>query len=103
MCLRCSIIPGMSHWLNRLSQDDRKDHLTQQAAGLSSFKQMCGLLCDIVTALFSVGNPEESGSAKGPSDDQLRALFRQTVLLYVHCAVQEGSESLVRIGNSCFR
>lgn len=101
LCLRCSVLPGMSHWLNRLSSTCARHRGDQDAqaqvaalAGLGSFKQMCGLLCDIVTALFS---------ADGPSNDQMTALFRQVTLLYVQCAVEPGSEPLVRIGNSCFR
>lgn len=90
MSLRCSVLPGMSHWLNRMIGCD------DDAADLASFKQMCGLLADIVSTLFTL-NKDPSG------DDQLISLYRLLVLLCVQCAVQQGSESLVRIGNSCLR
>lgn len=87
LCLRCSVLPGMSHWLNFLEKNS-------SSCELSNFKQECGLLCEIVAQLLT---PAASIDAK-----ECTALFRQTTLLYLQCAI-ESDESLVRIGNSCFR
>jgi hypothetical protein len=85
----------MSHWLTGLLSISR----TTQTGGasLGTFKQVCGLLCEVMTRLLSA---EETSRLVDTKD--LSALFREVTLFYVECAVQD-DESLVRIGNSCLR
>ena len=90
LCLRCSVLPGMGHWLNLLE----KNSDNSISCELSNFKQACGLLCEIITQLLTVGTNVDA--------QECTALFRQTTLLYFQCVI-ESDESLVRIGNSCFR
>lgn len=66
-------------------------------ASLGTFKQVCGLLCEVVTRLLAAKETVHQLDA-----DDISSLFREVTLLYVTCAVQD-DESLVRIGNSCLR
>jgi len=81
----------MSHWLNLLEKDAAN---ASGSCELSNFKQACGLLCEIVAQLLT--------PAANVDVEECTALFRQTTLLYLQCTI-ESDESLVRIGNSCFR
>jgi hypothetical protein len=96
LCLRCSILPGMTHWLTGLLSINRAAQ-TGGGASLGTFKQVCGLLCEVMTRLLSA---EETSRLVDTND--VSALFREVTLFYVECAVQD-DESLVRIGNSCMR
>ena len=82
----------MSHWLASL--------LTTTCHGLPTtslvtFKQVCGLLCEVTTRLLS-GEPQNIDTV------DVADLYREVTLLYLQCTVQD-DESLVRIGNSCLR
>jgi len=87
VCLRCCILPALSNWLSLLRTSAVVD-----AAGLVNFKQGCGLLCEIVTQLMSPSAALDHSS-------------KLTVLRHsaLQCSIECGVESLVRIGNSCFR
>lgn len=83
----------MSHWLATLLTFSNGS----QSGSLGTFKQVCGLLCEVMTRLLAA---EETAQQVDKND--VSALFREVTLLYVQCAVQD-DESLVRIGNSCLR
>lgn len=83
----------MSHWLASLLMSSNG----AQSASFGTFKQVCGLLCEVTTRLLEA---EEIAQLVDMID--LSALFREVTLLYVYCTVQD-DESLVRIGNSCLR
>lgn len=94
LCLRCSVMPSMTHWLSNVTEAAKNP----QTHCVATFKQVCGLLSEITTRMLSaVQDPREK---LDPSE--LLEIFREVTLFYVQCAVQE-DEALVRIGNSCFR
>lgn len=82
----------MSHWLASLLASSNGPKTS-----LGTFKQVCGLLCEVMTRLLVA---EETSHQVNIVD--VAALFREVTLLYMQCAVQD-DESLVRIGNSCLR
>lgn len=87
-------MPGISHWLASLLSSSNG---SPQTASLGTFKQVCGLLCEVMTRLLAA---EET--AKQVNAVDVAALYREVTLIYMHCAVQD-DEALVRIGNSCLR
>ena len=66
LCLRCSILPGVSHWLNLMKSP---------MDGQGNFKQFCGMLAEVVTRLMLVSNEFDFGG-------ELTFLFRQVILIY---------------------
>lgn len=90
LCLRCSCLPVMVHWLNQV----KASPASAPSSVLGNFKQACGLLCEVITLFMTNAAKLDSG--------ELITIFRRVTLLYVQCAI-ENNESLVRIGNSCFR
>lgn len=81
----------MTHWLASVKEASQNPH----ANCVGTFKQVCGLLSEITTSVLTVEHHQLEA-------DEVLTVFREVVLFYVQCAVQE-DEALVRIGNSCFR